>query len=35
MEETTVLINFETLDLARVCLFGGVKRWDKREVVKH
>ncbi|MCY9418555.1 phage holin family protein, partial [Bacillus inaquosorum] len=28
MEETTVFINFETLDLARVYLFGGVKYLD-------
>ncbi|MCY8280202.1 holin family protein [Bacillus inaquosorum] len=28
MEETTVFINFETLDLARIYLFGGVKYLD-------
>ena len=28
MEETTVFINLETLDLARVYLFGGVKYLD-------
>lgn len=28
MEDTTVFINFETLDLARVYLFGGVKYLD-------
>ncbi|CAN2250216.1 holin family protein [Bacillus halotolerans] len=28
MEETTVFINFDTLDLARVYLFGGVKYLD-------
>ncbi|MCY9204347.1 phage holin family protein [Bacillus atrophaeus] len=28
MEETNVFINFETLDLARVYLFGGVKYLD-------
>ncbi|MDM5301910.1 holin family protein [Bacillus subtilis] len=28
MEETSVFINFETLDLARVYLFGGVKYLD-------
>ncbi|WP_340640479.1 holin family protein [Bacillus atrophaeus] len=28
MEETTVFINFETLDLARTYLFGGVKYLD-------
>lgn len=28
MEETSLFINFETLDLARVYLFGGVKYLD-------